>query len=558
MSLDPPKPPPGRWDRILGVRPPTVALVAVVLALIIGTASYDLPTGPTPQPGPAGSLAASAHPASPRPASPAVSPLPPGPPPAGVTATWVAQENAKPGTGAWALTKPSVNHAIEGFASNVSINAGGATTLYVSTTAPAFHVEAYRMGYYGGARGRLIWTSPPVAGVAQPPFSVVTGTNTVEDHWGPSLAVHTDATWPPGDYLFKLVAASGYQSYVPLTIRDDASTAAYVISNDVTTWQAYNLYGGYDLYNGPKGFATRSRIVSFDRPYFLSPTGGDHGSGDFLGNEENLVAFAESLGLDVTYSTDVDLHEHPELLLRHRVFLSLGHDEYYSLSMRNALLSAIDHGVNLVFFGANAIYRHIRFEASPLGPDRHEVDYKDPAEDPVKTGPDVTPAAWRSPPNNQFESQIIGDLYQCNPVMADMVVTDPGAWVFAGTGLVAGATLPGVVGTEYDRYDPQAPGPRNVTVLTHSPLTCNGRADFSDMTYYSAASGAGVFATGTLLWIPKLDPGCAAPCPGASLARITQNVLAVFGAGPAGKAHPSVANYASLLIPSGTAPAGPG
>jgi hypothetical protein len=142
--------------------------------------------------------------------------------------------------------------------------------------------------------------------------------------------------------------------------------------------------------------------------------------------------------------------------------------------------------------------------------------------------------------------------------MADMVVTDPGAWVFAGTGLVAGATLPGVVGTEYDRYDPQAPGPRNVTVLTHSPLTCNGRADFSDMTYYSAASGAGVFATGTLLWIPKLDPGCAAPCPGASLARITQNVLAVFGAGPAGKAHPSVANYASLLIPSGTAPAGPG
>ena len=38
---------------------------------------------------------------------------------------------------------------------------------------------------------------------------------------------------------------------MPLTIRDDASMASYVLQNSVTTWQAYNLWGDYSLYYGP-------------------------------------------------------------------------------------------------------------------------------------------------------------------------------------------------------------------------------------------------------------------------------------------------------------------
>ena len=57
------------------------------------------------------------------------------------------------------------------------------------------------------------------------------------------------------------------------------------------------------------------------------------------------------------------------------------------------------------------------------------------------------------------------------------------------------------------------------------------------------ATLAGVFASGTLLWIPKLDPNCAMPCPGRVVTRATENLLAAFGAGPAGQAHPSTANW---------------
>src|SRR5438309_3440935 len=306
------------------------------------------------------------------------------------------------------------------------------------------------MGYYVGAVCRLIWTSPEQPGSVQPGFTTSPGTNMVETAWKPSVTVATDATGPPGQYLFKLVASSGFQSYVPLTIRDDASHAAYLIDSDVTTWQAYNLYGGRDLYQGPGGFPGRSRIVSFDRHYAL----GD-GSGDFLGNEFHIVSLVESLGLDVAYSTNVDIHEHPEQVLDHKAFISLGHDEYYSLAMRNGLQTGRDRGVNLMFLGANAIYRHIRFEPSPLGTNRHEIDYKSASEDPItRVDPTEATSDWHSPPVPRPESTIIGDMYTCNPVKADMVVVDPSAWFFAGTGVPAGARLPGLVGSEYDRYNP--------------------------------------------------------------------------------------------------------
>jgi hypothetical protein len=68
------------------------------------------------------------------------------------------------------------------------------------------------------------------------------------------------------------------------------------------------------------------------------------------------------------------------------------------------------------------------------------------------------------------------------------------------------------------------------------------------MTYYTADSGGSVFATGTNWWISHLVAPCGdaadtKTCPhDESAVRITENVLAAFGVGPAGKAHPSVSN----------------
>ena len=473
----------------------------------------------------------------------------------GPVASWVQRENARPGTTAWRIDGDQHRGDLEGYADHVSAVQGETVGLYVSTVAPSWHVDAYRMGFYGGTGGRLVWRSPERPGEVQADSTLDPVTHMVEAPWHESLKVTIDRTWPPGTYLLKLIGSANQQQYVPLTIRDDSSTAAYVIQNSVTTWQAYNLWGGYSLYFGKNGkgedFAHRSRVVSFDRPYYY----GD-GSGEFLNNELGIISLAESLGLDVTYWTDVDLHQHPERLLRHRALFSLGHDEYWSSSMRTGAETARDHGVNLAFMGANAVYRHIRFQPSPLGADRHEIDYKTAAEDPLDhIDPAEVTSQWREPPMPRPESQLIGDLYECNPVKADLVVTDPDAWVYAGTGLTRNEHLHDVVGQEYDRYTPGKGVPDNVAVFAHSPLRCRGMNSHSDMTYYSAPSGAGVFATGTNWWIGKLGGPCPDdPCIGYMLTMITTNVLAVFGQGPAGLTHPSEANI-TALPQSGPTPA---
>ena len=416
------------------------------------------------------------------------------------TATWLVAENQRPGTLDWIVNQPQPDHALEGFASQVSAKAGDDVALFINTTASAVQVQAYRMGYYQGLGGRLIYQSDMVAAGPQPAPTVSLGIGTVSCPWAPTLSFTVDHTWPPGCYLLKLVGNGGQEQYIPLTIRDDASTAAFVLQNSVTTWQAYNLYGGYSLYYGPnaKGkpvFANRARAVSFDRPY---PQTWALGAADFMGNEFPLLYDLERLGLDMTYWTDIDLHAQPALLANHRCLFSLGHDEYWSQPMRDGAEMASTAGVNLAFLGANACYRQIRLQATSVGPNRLQVCYKDAAEDPiVAQNPALTTVNWNQAPVNNPESLMIGSTYQSVGAQADMVVTDASSWFFDGCNLTDGHVLPKVIVGEYDRYVPSLPGPGNLDVLAHSPIP--GQANWSDLTYFTSAApggGAGSWPAG--------------------------------------------------------------
>jgi hypothetical protein len=479
-------------------------------------------------------------------------------------AAWVVAENALPGTLDWLISPHPRAGAIEGYADAVSAPVGSQVTLRVDTAAPSFHVEAYRMGYYGGLGARLVTTSPAVAGVKQPAATVVPGVNMVECDWSPSVTLPVSEEWPPGDYLLKLVGSDGAQGYVPLCVRDETSTAAFVIQNSVTTWQAYNRWGKYSLYYGPGPQSTRSRVVSFDRPYLSTWA---WGAADFIGNEFPVVHLAERLGLDVTYRTDVDLHADPGLLLRNRCLLSLGHDEYWSTAMRDGALAARDAGVNLCFLGANPVYRHIRFEDSPLGRSRHQVCYKTDfmRQDPLwGVDPAEVTANWSTGPVPWPEQQLVGNEYQDVDAAADAVVVSPDSWLFDGLGLEAGSRLPNLVFGEYDRFVPGLPGPRNVAILAHSPVANRGPRAFSDITYYSAPSDAGVLAVGTASFVNWSWTGSQVPTnvirssgkPAAvapTLERMMLNVFSVMGAGPAGASYPSTANWEQFDPPT-TAP----
>lgn len=456
-----------------------------------------------------------------------------------------AAENAKPGTRKWHIRDLGAPGAIEGYASQVSVLPGQSFRLYVSTTSRRFRVQAFRMGWYHGRRARQVWQSGQVRGQVQGAARLAAGTRMVYTRWRPSLTVPT-AGWPQGAYLLRLDAASGAQRYVPITVRSPSTAGKVVLLLGVTTWQAYNLWGGYSLYSGPGGAADRSYAVSFDRPY------DQNGATLFLAFDEPPIALAEhTRGVPLAYETDVDLDRHPGLLAGARAVISLGHDEYYSAAMREALLRARNAGTNLAFLGANAMYRHIRFAASPLGPDRVEICYKDASIDPMygKHNSQTT-QNWRDPPDPRPESVITGVFYECNPVSAPYVVFDPKNWIFAGTGVHKGTSFPGMVGPEYDRVNPAVPFPRPLEVLAHSPLTCDGVSSYSDSAYYTVPSGAGVFASGTMRWVCALrGASCGHGVNEAARRfadRATQNLLRAFAAGPAGRAHPAHSNLAAV------------
>jgi hypothetical protein len=63
-------------------------------------------------------------------------------------------ENRRPGTADWDITRPALNHEIEGYASKTSINAGETIDLYVNTAARHYAIDVFRMGWYGGAGAR--------------------------------------------------------------------------------------------------------------------------------------------------------------------------------------------------------------------------------------------------------------------------------------------------------------------------------------------------------------------------------------------------------------------
>jgi hypothetical protein len=487
----------------------------------------------------------------------------------GVRSDWVLTENQRPGTTKWKITGAPATGGIAGFADVTYAQVGQNVTFYVNSSAPSFHVEAYRVGYYQGNGARLVWQSGVESGQQQPACPVAPGTNMVAcDNWSPSFTLRIPSDFPQGDYLFKLVGAFNEQSYVPLTIWQPDSHGTYLIKNDVFTWQAWNPYGGYDYYQGVGScparvypLCSRARVVSYDRPYDFADAGGQ-GTGDFLWLEAPLVRFMEQHGLDVSYATDVTVAEHPNSLGNHKVLLSLGHDECWSLQERQAAVAAYQKGMNLAFFGASAVLRHVRTQASPMGADREAVDYRDSTQDPLngKGNPlEVTGNTWTSPPAGWSETPFVGESYNgfLEPkVTKDLTVVNAGSWIFRGTGLANGAGVPNAIGSDVDSLAGNDTYPPDVEVLAHSTLPVNqaqantrqGGNFFSDMTYYSdPASGAGVWDSGTNNWIPALTP-CAnqAGCPAAGVRQMTTNLMLLFGQGPAGKISPSTGNRAQF------------
>jgi hypothetical protein len=294
------------------------------------------------------------------------------------TSNPIVLENQQPGTSQWQLNispylvADDVNKQIKGYASATSVNKGQSITFYVSVTpAQTYTIDIYRIGWYQGLGGRFMQRIGPLAGTNQAPCPPSADTGLIECAWTPGAAFTIPATWTTGVYMALLTNSQNYQNYINFVVRDDSSHSDLLYQESVNTNQAYNNYPddnatGKSLYDFNSNGANtvvgskRAAKVSFNRPY------ADDGASPFLAWEVYFVQWLEASGYDVSYSTDVDTHTTGAQILNHKAFLSVGHNEYWSKQMRDAVEQARDTGVNVGFFGADAVYWQVRLEASPM------------------------------------------------------------------------------------------------------------------------------------------------------------------------------------------------
>ena len=471
--------------------------------------------------------------------------------------------------------------SIQGFGHDISIDRGEAIHFKIKTDCPDYRIDIYRMGYYGGLGARLVDSILPSVPLPQ---AQPDGIRDLETHlfdcgnWAISASWEAPADATSGIYFARLVrqdpapsrwradhapappeeapepaphayGALGYgklrnalreprASHIYFVVRDDAGRSDILFQTADTTWQAYNRYGGHCTYGRldpdyPRqhGGAPRAYKVSYNRPI---ETRHFRAVNTVFNSEYPFVRFLESNGYDASYTTGVDSDRRGELIRNHRLFLSVGHDEYWSGPQRCHVEAARDAGVHLGFFSGNEVYWKTRFEPSIDGtgePHRTLVTYKE-THDNAKIDPvaDVWTGTWRdsrafNPEGPQPENALTGTIFTVNAWRNDPIIV-PAEYArlrFWRNTAVAdlkpgerAVLLKGLLGHEWDEdidngFRPTGLFRLSETTIDNVPYVQDCGSIFDSgtathhLTMYRHASGALVFGAGTVQWAWGLD-----------------------------------------------------
>ena len=451
---------------------------------------------------------------------------------------------------------------IEGFATDISVDHGQTVHFKVRTSASAYRIDIYRLGYYGGMGARKVATVNPSVLLPQfqPACAQDSATSLVDcGNWAESASWTVPADAVSGIYLARLVRTdTGEANHIIFVVRDDESHSNLLFKTSDTTWEAYNRWGGASLYNGTNG---RAYKVSYNRPFDTRVTG--NGRSFFFTSEYPMVRFLERNGYDVSYFTSVDASRFGSKILDHKTLLSVGHDEYWSADERANVTAARDAGVNLAFFSGNEMFWKTRWEASIDGSNtsyRTLVCYKETL-DSAKIDPSpIWTGTWRdprfSPPadGGHPENAVSGQLLQVNADRSDpmYVPAQYGKLRFWRNTDIANlapgqtATLPtGVLGYEWDEDMDNGVRPAGEFDMSSSTYAVSTYlylygADYGNgtathhLTMYRASSGALVFGAGTVQWAFGLDAthDYGGTPTDSRMQQATVNLLADMGAQP--------------------------
>ncbi|MGC7093844.1 DUF4082 domain-containing protein [Amycolatopsis lurida] len=501
----------------------------------------------------------------------------------------IACENEAAGTDDWQVS--NFDDTIAGFTTDISATPGSTVTFKVKTSAPGYSVTIYRLGYYQGKGARYMGTATRNSSQSQP--ACLTDPTGLLDcgNWAPSVTWTVPANATSGLYYAVLrrsnltpeeLASNPPENEIAFVVRDDASTSKVLFQTSDSTWQAYNTYGngpnraGNSMYfttygepapgqpanptgPGPQGSAYK---VSYNRPLY------GQGDENFIFNAEfPMLKFMERNGYDMSYTTDVDSARRGHLIKNHKVFMAVGHDEYWSKEQRSNVEAARDAGVHLAFMTGNEVFWKTRWEPSIAGTPtdwRTLVCYKETKHDgKIDPHPDWT-GTWRdarySPPSDggKPENALLGNIFTVNGKRED-ALTVPSAYgkmrLWRNTAVAqkpAGDVYTfksGTLGYEWNSVEDNGFTPPGTAQLSRTTVTMDGFWVLQNegdeygsgtkthaLTLYRHPSGSLVFGAGTVQWAWGLDNEHAFPehdqTADLAIQQATVNLMADMGVQP--------------------------
>ncbi len=367
--------------------------------------------------------------------------------------------------------------------------------------------------------------------------------------WASTYRLSIPTTWPSGVY-WATFGSDGNGCCVPFVVRaaKPATGTKILVQVPVTTAQAYNPYGGKSLYEYNSSMGLRASQVSFNRPF------SDPWNIGFDGWTPNLVRWLASKGITVDYCTSIDLHADTNLLKGYQLFITAGHDEYWSSAMRKNLDAFVAGGGNAAILGGNTCWWQVRFDATG-GTDRTMVCYKSASLD--KTNGALETINWQDivPANPENTTTGLSFLRGASWTNAQprppspFVVQQPSHWAFAGLNFTQNVSF----GSAYVGYETDAADFRRGTDGCFYPTGLDGtpptlrilaQADASNWDAQAQALGFSgersgyaaigvfsrggkqgtVFNAGTTDWTYGLAPELAGQAP-TPISTITLNVI---------------------------------
>lgn len=440
----------------------------------------------------------------------------------------IVTENQNTGSTGWDFRSNVATTQIQAYADKLSLDPGQTINFFVSTQSggTTYSVNIYRLGWYGGTGGCLKSSSTGRTGVAQgywnesnttlnncPTAIVDNTTKNLEAGWTSTDSWTVPSNACTGIYAALFTDANGNTTATTFVVRGNTN-AEYVVVQPDTTDCAYNRWGGNSLYTNV-GVAVKA---SFNRPIARTPIDQTGSPLGVYGFEMPAIHWLESQGYNMSYISDIDIHATANILQTHRAYISLGHDEYWTYQMRAAVEAALASGIGLAFFGANACYWQCRLEAdASSNANRTVTCYKvqsangNLANDP-QYGVDNTKVTtqWRDALLQRPENALIGIMFYDNNNTSNTTWTvdsNANSPYLAGTGLVNGSSYGSdLTGYEWDNNVLSPPCPNNLNIIgTSARSGVSHPPGYANTTTYVAASGATVFATGSIAWTWGLD-----------------------------------------------------